>query len=293
MQTNLSKPSKQFIIRGSIATSIVVIILVIQTDWFRSLFNKKPLLNITDARVGDLVALDTNSNGIPDWEEKLWGLDPTKLYTNGRPNADIIAEKKAALGISEENEGPLNETDRIARELFSTTTALSETASAENIGSIGKTIGEGVGIEPVNQYSSKDIKTVATSSQSLVQYTQAIDSIITKYQKEYADITTVVTALETGDYSGVADLSITAITYQSLVKELRNVAVPIGIAKPHLDLMNGFAGMAQGFDLMTQIEDNSIVGLQGLAFYRKYYLLQQSALFDIGTYLQQYGILEL
>ncbi len=287
------KPSKQFIIRGSIATAIVVIILVVQTDWFRGLFNKKPLLNITDARVGDLVALDTNGNGIPDWEEKLWGLDPTKLYTNGRPNADIIAEKKAALGISEENEGPLNETDRIARELFSTTTALSETANTETIGAIGETIGQGIRIEPVNEYSNKDIKIVTTTNQSLIQYARAVDTITTKYQKEYADITTVISAVETGDYSEIGNLSITASTYRALTRDLQNVVVPIGIAKAHLDMLNGFAGMAQGFELMTQLEDNSVVGLQGLAFYRKYYLLQQSALFDIGAYLQQYGILEL
>ncbi len=287
------KPSKQFIIRGSIATAIVVIILVVQTDWFRGLFNKKPLLNITDARVGDLVALDTNGNGIPDWEEKLWGLDPTKLYTNGRPNADIIAEKKAALGISEENEGPLNETDRIARELFSTTTALSETANTETIGAIGETIGQGIRIEPVNEYSNKDIKIVTTTNQSLIQYARAVDTITTKYQKEYADITTVISAVETGDYSEIGNLSITASTYRALTRDPQNVVVPIGIAKAHLDMLNGFAGMAQGFELMTQLEDNSVVGLQGLAFYRKYYLLQQSALFDIGAYLQQYGILEL
>ncbi len=287
------KPSKQFIIRGGIATAIVVVILVVQTDWFRGLFNKKPLLNITDARVGDLVVLDTNGNSIPDWEEKLWGLDPTKLYTNGRPNADIIAEKKAALGISEENEGPLNETDRIARELFSTTTALSETTNSETIGAIGETIGQGIRIEPVNQYSNKDIRTITTTNQALIHYTKAVDIITTKYQKEYADINTVISAVETGDYSEIGNLSITAATYRSLARDLQKLVVPIGIAKAHLDLLNGFAGMAQGFELMTQLEDNSVVGLQGLAFYRKYYLLQQSALFDIGAYLQQYGILEL
>ncbi len=41
--TQAFRPSKQFLIRGGMATLIVAIILIVQTDWFRALFNKPPL----------------------------------------------------------------------------------------------------------------------------------------------------------------------------------------------------------------------------------------------------------
>src|SRR5690348_17285703 len=101
------RPSKQFLIRGGIATGIVALILIVQTDWFRALFNKPPLPPTTsDKTVGEFIAKDSNGNGIADWEEKLWGLDPTALYTNGVPNKQIIEEKKHALGVSDKNAEP-------------------------------------------------------------------------------------------------------------------------------------------------------------------------------------------
>lgn len=79
--------------------------------------------------IGELVNKDTDGDGIPDWEEKLWGTDPTKKETTpGIPDGLAIQKLKAAQGINETtSSGPenLTHTDEFSRELFSTIAAAS------------------------------------------------------------------------------------------------------------------------------------------------------------------------
>ncbi|MBY0329001.1 hypothetical protein K2Q02_02830, partial [Patescibacteria group bacterium] len=73
-----SLPSKQFLIRGGIATGIVTLILIVQTEWFLGLFNKKPQQIDPNITIGDAIAKDSNGNGIPDWEERRLGQDSSQ-----------------------------------------------------------------------------------------------------------------------------------------------------------------------------------------------------------------------
>ena len=84
--------------------------------------------------IGDLVNKDTDRDGILDWEEPLWGLDPTKTETTpGVPDSSVIKKLKVEQGFSSNTtEGGqdytenLTETDKFSRELFSTIASLNQ-----------------------------------------------------------------------------------------------------------------------------------------------------------------------
>jgi hypothetical protein len=289
-----TRPSKQFIVRGSIALGVVVIILVAQTAWFRSLFDKEPISPVVaNVTVGDTLAKDTNENGLPDWEERLWGLDPTVIYTNGVPNKTIIENKKSALGITTPSEENLNETDKLARQLFSLTAALGQSEEVDDatLQQIAADIGNSVDTKDLrNQYSLKDIRTTTTTIENLNAYYMSMRTI-TARQKPVADIEVLITALENEDSSTLPALNESAVTYKKIANELRGVTVPIGLAPYHLQIMNSFAGIAESFSYMQQLDDNTVIALVGVATYKTYSTRLDNALADMSDYLAKYGIL--
>jgi hypothetical protein len=295
MNDNL--PSKQFLIRGGIAVGIVAIVLIVQTNWFHNLFHstKKTATTPSSLTIGDEVLKDSNGNGIPDWQEVLWGLDPTVLYTNGKSNAEIIKEKKAALGITDPTAGtPTNETDAIAQQLFSITTALSQNQDVDDatLQNIATQLGSSVNIAAIsNKYSLSNIHTVPTSVKSLTAYSASVSTIMSKVDTSEEDIPVIVQAAETGDYSQLPQLTQTGTTYTALAKQLSTLNVPLGVAQYHLDIINSFAGMAASFTYLQQMEDDSTQALVGVALYKVYNARGEAAFTDLHTYLTKYGIL--
>lgn len=289
-------PSKQFIIRGSIAIGIVAIVLIVQTSWFKSLFHKKNQVSLLpeSTTVGDLVLKDSNGNGIADWEEKLWGLDPTVLYTNGVSNRQIIEEKKKTLNTSDATAEPTDETDRLARELFALTAALgdNEQVSDETLSKIAAKFGDSIDAGKIsNHYSLKDLRIVQTTTGSLRTYYLAVQKKLKGYDSDVADIDVIISALETGDTSRLPELTKTTLLYRAIAKDLSALPVPVGVSGYHLALINGLAGVADSFTLLQEINDNAGVALVGVAVYKNYSAKLSSALTDMEDYLTKYGIL--
>ncbi|MDB5254721.1 MAG: hypothetical protein JWL92_97 [Candidatus Nomurabacteria bacterium] len=290
-----SVPSKQFLIRGGIALGIVAVILVAQTNWFHNIFHKtKKTDTVADnTTITDITSKDTNGNGIADWEEKLWGLDPAVLYTDGKPNAEIIKEKKLALGISTATSSA-NETDAIAQKLFTITTALSQNDNIDDstLQDVANQLGSSVNVASIsNKYSLKNITTVRTSTASLTAYYNSFQKIMGKYNLSQNDTAIIVQATETGDYSQLPQLDATKDTYAALAKELSTIKVPVGVAQYHLDIINSFAGTAASFSYLQQMADNGTQAIVGIALYKIYTTRGQTALYDLNDYLTKYGIL--
>lgn len=291
------RPSKQFLIRGGIATGIVVIVLLVQTHWFSKLFHHTKTSSLPPTTtVGDIVNKDSNGNGIPDWQERLWGLDPTVLYTNGKSNAEIIKEKKTALGVTNPADGaPTNETDAIAQKLFGITTALSQNQDIDDttLQNIANELGSSIDVNAVsNKYSLRNIHTVSTTAASLKAYNKNLTTIMGQYDLSQNDIGVIVNAAETGDYGQLPELAPIGVSYINVAKKLSAISVPVGVAQYHLDIINSFSGMATAFTYLMQMQDNGTQALVGVAFYKVYSLRGQSALYDLHTYLVNYGILK-
>ncbi|HVY36032.1 MAG TPA: hypothetical protein VG982_02030 [Candidatus Paceibacterota bacterium] len=291
-----TRPSKQFIIRGSIAIGVVVVVLTLQTSWVRGLFHKKATSTEAPAQtVGDLLTKDSNGNGVPDWEEKLWGLDPTSLYTNGVPNKQIIEEKKKALGVTDQtNSEPENETDALARELFTVATALGESGDVSDttLQAVAKKLVQSVTLGDFGkQYLLSDLHTVPTTTASLSAYYKTVQKAVASYTASTPDIEVVVNALQTGDLSQVPTLANTKTVYETFSKNLSTISVPIGIEQYHLDLVNGLSGMAVSFKYLADLADNGVNAVVGMALYRIYDDQISAATSALHDYFVRYGII--
>ncbi len=72
--------------------------LAVKDNW--SLSEEK----IEAQTLGELVKKDSDQDGLPDWEETLWGLDPRNPETTpGTKDADVVAKRRAELEPMTEN----------------------------------------------------------------------------------------------------------------------------------------------------------------------------------------------
>ena len=88
-----SKKKKYLIIGGIVLLGVLIYFL---SDYFGTTKYTQTLPEGEKVALKTLVGRDSNTNGIPDWEEALWGLDP---YADGATNKNTIIAKKAAQGI--------------------------------------------------------------------------------------------------------------------------------------------------------------------------------------------------
>lgn len=298
-QNNLTitKPSKRFLVRGGIATGILALILVVQTHWFLGLFSRKDSkgVAVNNITVGEVVGKDSNGNGIADWEERLWGLDPTVATTNGVSNKTIIEEKRRSLQSTNQENGELNETDRLARELFGFTSAVGQESSIDksSLGALAAKLGqENATPNTVPSYTLKNITTVQTNRKNLVAYEKNLSSVLSGYNTNLPEIDTFINSIQTGDYSGLEEFDTTIAFYANLAKKLSKIAVPIGVAQYHLDVTNSVAGIGTSFKKMKLLEDNGINALIGLSEYRYHDQKLTTAIDNLTAYFAQYGILQ-
>jgi hypothetical protein len=246
--------------------------------------------------VKELLDKDSNGNGVSDWEEKLWGLDPKVEYTGGVANKTIIEQRKQSLNIPTNNKisgGAINDTEKLSRELFALAATLGQSDEVDNqtLQEIASKLGETVRAKTSVVYTVKDIKTVPTTEESLKKYAKDIVSAIGSFDKNTADIDLVIKGLENGDFSHLDELGKSAVIYKDYSKKLLTVTAPIGVTQYHLSLLNSFNGFAESFYYLSKIEDDSMSGLIGVAIYQAYNEKIAIATFNLEDYLTKYGII--
>jgi hypothetical protein len=124
-------PSKQFVRNvGIILLGILCVIGLYygaqaMVRYFKNVRKEKVGDVVVDTAVKDLLAIDHDKDGLPDWEESLWGMDPNKSDTDGNGVLDgaEVAPKRNGLiqkaqTASAEDGLSLNTTELFLRELL-------------------------------------------------------------------------------------------------------------------------------------------------------------------------------
>ncbi|HRH31203.1 MAG TPA: hypothetical protein PK950_00870 [Candidatus Paceibacterota bacterium] len=267
-------PSKKFVkIAGaSLIVIFIIYMIFLYSKTYKTL--KNPEITMATVPVQELLERDTDSDGVKDWEELLWGTDSTLSATFGTPDAVYVENKRKEIaakneGVAEEQN--INDTEKIAREFLTTILSLKESGNlnAFNIANLADKFGQEIGSQTtlVDKYSNKDVKTGTDTLAAKKTYYAALTKAITAAKKQgMGTELEIIAKYFAEDTTTAADLNKIATMYTTFTKSLNAIQqVPPSAAIMHLELLNESNNMASIFKNINELNDNSIIGLIAIA----------------------------
>lgn len=270
-------PSKKFI--TMIVFIVVLIILFFSIKGIISFFKNRKIINNGPAQitVGEIVQKDTNGNGISDWEEYLWGLDPNK---DGDENKAFITAQKEALAQNNiipatDNAEKITENEALSRQFFATIVSLQQTGELddESIQSVTGAIGETVKTTDIPDIYTLNMLTIQNDSLIANKaYYDELSKLVIKYEGSDigSELTFVIQGLNNQDPQALYAAKTVATAYQSFGKELIKIPVPRAISSTHLSVANNYEKTGQSIIELTSMLTDPIIGMRAILNYKKY-----------------------
>jgi len=233
-----------------------------------------------NAEIGKLVKKDTDGDGVLDWEEGLWGTDPTSKDTDGDGEADdkeiakLKAEAVGSTSVASAESAKLTETEKFSDQLFATVTALNESGGADQaiLDKIGESLAENIqNSTPKKVYTLSDIKIIDDSSlESIQKYRNTFISIYAavKVKKGIMEVLQEYNSNE-DDTSILLQLEPLVNQLNIIINGLKKMSVPRSISFLHLDLMNALQQISENTNDVRLIDKDPIVALTALGQYEK------------------------
>ncbi len=236
-------------------------------------------LTYSKITIGELVEKDTDEDGIPDWEEGLYGTDPTKKETTqGVPDSTAIANLKASGENSStgKNLGPenLTKTDQFSRDLFATVAATTQNGSLDQTTAdqITSSLADKVqNSKPRKVYLLADIEiTNDNSAQAVKKYNDALDNILIKYPVKGSALEILqrfVVDENNVDTTVLPELDPIIGQTNKIISALVKTNVPQYLAQQHLDFLNAMERVNENLSDIRLYDSDSIVALGGISQY--------------------------
>lgn len=263
--------------------------------FYRSANGENGLIYST-AVVGDLVNKDTDGDGIPDWEESLWGTDPTKKETTpGIPDSVAISKLKASQGTSagttataDQKPENLTKTDQFSRELFATVASLNQNGAMDQttVDKISSSLADHIkNSTPRKIYMLSDIKVTQDNSvASVKKYENAVNSLDNNLKKKYPTKGAVADILKRFivdqnniDITVLPELDPFIKQAEEGVNGMLKINVPSDLAQVHLDIINATERLMENESDFQSFDTDPIVAMTGISKYQENMNLYASA----------------
>ncbi|MFA6000046.1 MAG: thrombospondin type 3 repeat-containing protein [Candidatus Paceibacterota bacterium] len=279
-------PSKKFayLLVGVVVIFFLVIFVKINKKGEEAGNNSATALKIENQTINDLIAKDSDGDGISDWEETLWGTDKNNIKTfDNIPDVTYIENKKKELNIEQSvNINKLTETDKFAREFFSSFSAMKTSGDVDQntINSFSNALGQKiVNPELEDVYTPENVKVNMNQNANEIEqkiiYYENVKKLFEAYEStgigdELDIINTGLATSTTTNAKAYSRLPIIADAYKNFAKKLMALSVPSDFITYHLDIANGAYNTGISVSNMKEIISDPLVGLEGLAQYQKY-----------------------
>lgn len=250
-------------------------------------------LALAGLTVDELVKKDSDYDGIPDWEEALWGTDKNKVATFDIADSVYIENKKKELNINPtKDEAGLTETEKFAREFFTAYVAMktSGTVDPNMINNFSSALGQKI-VTPdlIDYFSTKDVKAIdANTTEEKEKYYMELKTLFVSYKTKGigSELDIINNQLTSPGSKKIDKLTPIAEAYKDFAKKVMNISVPNDLSGEHLKIANSANNTGISVSNMVKITNDPIVGLSGLSQYKKYSDDLIDAVTELETKLQ-------
>ncbi|MCD8495128.1 MAG: thrombospondin type 3 repeat-containing protein [Candidatus Pacebacteria bacterium] len=295
-------PSKEFIIRITVLGVLVLIGVVILVINQRKHKDEEPEVTARALSFENILALDTDGDGLPDWEEALWGMDPLNPDTsgNGIPDGEEVALireaqrlENLALGIdvdtNPENQGDLTQSEILARQLYATLATMSvggeisDDARADISFLIERSIQQPLLQENIRP---ENLTIVASNVTNNTAYFQVLSTILGRLASTESALVNLFQDIESRSTNLQARYGATAALYANIHKELIEMSVPAPARIVHARLATTTGNMALALEKITLIERDPLPAFQSFLQIDSLVLELANNLQDMSTLLR-------
>lgn len=290
-------PSKKIIlITVACAMAVVGIYLSSRTKNEQS-FQATPEKVASDIVVNEEIkttsSIDTDGDGLKDWEEVLWKTDPLKADTNGNGISDgkeVATTKQlqnsqqmsATIGIKKVASTPATEnltlTDQLAMQTFAQYINYKQTGVPITPEFTDQLIKNILGNEPLKQdlakFTSKNLKNIieTENGDTIHAYGNDLwDIIMRNTPKNVAlenEYVILLTAIQKNDEKELKKLDPLANGYKNTINEMLTMKVPRSAVERHLDLLNNMNTILALIEDMQVYFTDSARGFSAITYYK-------------------------
>jgi hypothetical protein len=297
-------PSKRFVrfIGGILAVTLIV--------WVCSMvFGKNQIFKNNDAEanvkalsndnIHDAYKIDSDSDGLYDWEEGLWGTDPNDPKSNGTGvnDKDYVEVKKKDiqdknnLSADSDIDANPNQTEILARQFLSTASLVQQQGglSSDSLNSFSNAFGQ-----TLNNASIKDPFTVSDVKVGAVDVNVYKDNLGKDFKPILsADLEELenIYELANGDDSAIANIDKLVVLYRDLSNDVLNTQAPYDAAGIQLQIINNASKLSIAFINLKHLNDDPLLAVVGFREYEQYSEGLQEALISLQNYFSRNGII--
>lgn len=287
---------------------LTALITVSIYKWLPRYAPETPILTTIDPEITLEVeakenTIDSDLDGLRDWQEVLWGTDPANPDSDGDKTSDgdeVYGNRNPAVaGPNDALDQPEAKTQTAQIYAGVKTNSLTDNISKEMFYSLLQTKkARGVA------FSSEDLQNIATSIanetlQEKITYTKYTAAAIATfpdndlergetYGQEFGDA--YLNMLVTVD-NGPEDSVFIAKQFEDLSKELSILYVPQSLEKSHTELVNGMYNIAVVLVIANDYEKDPIRAMLALKAYQRLSEEQKTLLTAIANYFRRSDIL--
>ena len=172
------------------------------------------------------LAKDSDRDGVKDWEEALWNMDPENPDTLGRGNGDReeIENQRNLIKIATSTDESLTETDVFGRQLLASFASLEQSGNlnSETLDELSTQIRENLATQVMAKiYVQSDLNVVSTGTSSIEAYRKAIIELSNLHKNDPlgSEINAMAEAASTGSESGLSSARKNAPVYEKTAKD--------------------------------------------------------------------------
>ena len=264
-------------------------------------------LTYNNIAIKDLVNKDTDGDGILDWEEGLWGTDPTKKETTpGTPDSVAINKLKSQMGQDQQglpllkgtdNQGTekLTQTEKFSRELFATIAAANQngiTMDQAAIDALSASLAEKIENPVVRKiFLPSDIKiSEGDNTEAVRNYGDALNNI----QKIYTVNYTVLDVLQefmidenNVNTSVLVKLGPIIVQTNKIIDVGIKTSVPKSLSTLHLNVINSLERLSENLNDIKLYDTDPILSLGAIKQYNQNATTLDSDMSNLQNAIQQ------
>lgn len=257
--------------------------------------NKVPNQNLVSVSPSDenntISKIDSDNDGLPDWEETLYGTDPQNSDTDNdgttdgkekelgrnpliKGPKDSLVPEKTSVATSEEKEN-LTLTDTFARSFFTQYMNLQQSGvkiTSDNADQIAGDYLKNATLPSISakQYTSSDLSLVDSNPNTLASYQTSITAIFAKYWPtgKVNELSIMQQSFTNNDTKALDEMTAVISAYQNILNNTLALSVPKLAVSLHLNVINSLATYIQTLKMVQLAYTDPLSGLVGLNAYQ-------------------------